>query len=105
MLHKLFTVFDEKAQVFLPPFFVPTVGIAIRAFKDCINGDHQFGKHPEDYTLFQLGSFDDSNAQMDASAPQTLGNGVQFINPEHTDSLGEFRNGKDNPPIQPDQNG
>lgn len=102
MLHKLFTVYDEKAEVFLPPFFVPTLGIALRAFTDAINSDsHQFGKHPSDYTLFELGSFDDHDATLQEKAKKSLGNGVEFIDPEHEHSLGEF-NGQNDPPIQSD---
>ena len=103
MKHLLFTIYDEKAEVFLPPFFVPTIGIATRAFVDCINSDdHQFGKHPSDYTLFQLGSFDDSNAELEHLPKKSIGNGVEFVNPEHTSALEEFHNGPPNPPIQPD---
>lgn len=104
MNHLLFTVYDEKAEVFLPPFFVPTVGIATRAFKDTINSDsHQFGKHPSDYTLFSLGYFDDSTAEIVSATKKSLGNGVEFIDPEHKDSLGDFRNDPSNTPIQPDE--
>ena len=57
MKHNIFSVYDEKAQAFLPPFFLPEVGMATRIFGDCVNSDeHQFGKHPTDYTLFHLGS-------------------------------------------------
>jgi len=104
MDHLLFTIYDEKAEVFLPPFFVPTIGIARRAFTDCINSDsHVMGKHPADYTLFKLGAFDDSNAEIAGTAKTMIGNGVEFINPEHVDSLGEFRDGPPDPPIQSDK--
>jgi len=104
-IQKLFTVYDEKAATFLPPFFVPTAGIAVRAFKDCINSkDHQFGKHPHDYTLFYLGEFSDDDGQFALVEKQSLGNGVEFLDPEHTDSLGDFRNGQTNPSVHPDEN-
>jgi len=61
MKHKMFSVFDVKAMCYLPPFCLPETGMALRVFGDCVNSsDHQFGKHPGDYTLFELGSFDDS---------------------------------------------
>lgn len=105
MLHKLFTVFDSKAEIFLPPFFVPTLGIAKRAFIDCINSpDHQFGKHPSDYTLFQLGNFNDADGMMEEPyTKKSIGNGVEFLDPEHEHSIGEFTNGQTNTPIQPDK--
>ncbi len=78
----LFTVHDVKAETFMPPFFVPSKGLAIRAFEDCINSeDHHFGKHPADYTLFFLGSFDTDTAEFDLMDKTSVGNGVEFVNP------------------------
>lgn len=104
-ISKLFTVYDQKAEVFLPPFFVPTNGIATRAFRDCVNSeDHQFGKHPSDYTLFYLGDFDDSTAEFDLGSKISLGNGVEFLDPDNPDSLGDFPNDTRDSPIQSDEN-
>ena len=82
-MQKLYTVYDEKAEAFLPPFFVPAHGLALRAFKDCVNSkDHQFGKHPSDYTLFYLGDWDDVTCEFDIGTRRSLGNGVEFMNLE-----------------------
>ncbi len=79
MKHKIFCVYDSAADAYLPPFFMPESGQAIRVFGDCVNSaDHQFGKHPSDYTLFFLGGFDDRSAWIDLeSAPVKLINGVE----------------------------
>jgi hypothetical protein len=62
MIKKVFTVFDEKSEAYLQPFFLDTLGQAQRAMTDCVNDvNHQFCRHTSDYTLFQLGTFDDSN--------------------------------------------
>lgn len=75
----MFTVYDEKAEAFLPPFFVPSKGLAIRAFTDCINSkDHYFGKHPADYTLFQIGVFHDTTGEIELIDKKSIGNGVEF---------------------------
>lgn len=78
---QIFTVYDEKAKAYLPPFFMNQEGQARRTFGDCINSDkHNFGQHPSDYTLFCLGTFEDDDATHQLkSAPQSLGNGVEFI--------------------------
>lgn len=61
MLLKVFTVYDVKAKAYLPPFFLPEMGMATRAFGDCVqDAKHMFGKHPADYTLFCVGTFDDA---------------------------------------------
>jgi len=104
MNHLLFTIYDEKAEVFLPPFFVPTIGLATRAFADCINGDgHQFAKHPQDYTLFQLGHFDDHSAEMVAADKKSLGNGVEYVEAMKLTPSGANSDGPPNTPIQPNQ--
>lgn len=60
---QVFTVFDSKASAYFPPFYEKTKGSAIRAFTDSVNtADHTFNKHPEDYTLFELGSYEDETA-------------------------------------------
>lgn len=62
MIHVVFSIHDQKADAFLPPFILPRTEMAVRTFSDCVaSEDHQFGAHPEDYTLFRLGTFDDSN--------------------------------------------
>ncbi|AXL15310.1 nonstructural protein [Microviridae sp.] len=78
---KIFTIFDQKAKAFITPFFLPEEGMAIRTFTDCVNDkEHQFGKHPQDYTLFNVGAWADNTAQIIMNeAPIVLGNGVEFV--------------------------
>lgn len=60
MILQIFSVYDVKAEAFLQPFFVPSKGLAVRAFTDAANDDkHQFSQHREDFTLHHLGEFDD----------------------------------------------
>ncbi len=84
MKHKIFSIHDQKAKAFLPPFFLPETGMALRTFGDCVNSQsHQFNKHPEDYTIFELGTFDDNTGKIVLeNAPQSRGNGVEFIDYE-----------------------
>lgn len=82
MIHKQFSIHDSKAGAFLPPFILPRQEMAQRTFSDCINSeDHQFGAHPDDYTLFLLGHWDDETAQFVPIEHgfQSLGNGVEYL--------------------------
>ena len=89
MIQNMFTIYDSKAEAYLPPFFLPTDGMAQRTFAECINSDdHQFGRHPHDFTLFKLGTFDNDGAVIEYHK-QTLGNGVEFLNPEKPDNFTE----------------
>lgn len=82
MLVQIFTIYDAKTEAFLQPFFSQAKGSAIRAFTDSVNdktGESQFASHPEDYTLFHLGSFDDSTATFDLlKTPVSLGLAIEF---------------------------
>lgn len=76
----IYTVHDVKAETFMAPFFVPSRGLAIRAFEDCINSDdHHFGKHPADYTLFELGTFITDTGEFVIHDRISVGNGVEFV--------------------------
>lgn len=81
MIYEVFSVHDIKAQAYLPPFILPKVAQAKRVFSDCVNSDeHQFGKNPEDYTLFRLGNFNDETGQfLLERSTQSLGNGLEFV--------------------------
>lgn len=83
-----FCVYDSKGETFMPPFFVPAKGLAIRAFEDCVNSnDHHFGKHPADYTLFYLGEFDTEIGAFSMEGKVSVGNGVEFLNPLKPDEI------------------
>lgn len=64
MILKMFTVYDSKAEAYMTPFFLNTIGQAIRSFSDtCNDKSHPFNLHPGDYTLFESGTYDNSTAQ------------------------------------------
>lgn len=57
-----FSIYDTAAKAFNRPFFQNTKGQAIRGFSDAVNDEStELWKHPEDYILFELGEFDDSD--------------------------------------------
>ena len=79
----IFCVHDAKAQAYITPFYLPQPGQATRAFADAANDqNHQFGRHPEDYTLFHLGKFDETNCVYNLfPTPQPLGKAIDFLYP------------------------
>lgn len=81
MILKVFSVFDSKAEVYQLPFFHHSTGSAKRFFQDLVNdGKSDFSKHPEDYGLFEIGSWKDSDAIFDLySIPKSLGLAIDFV--------------------------
>lgn len=80
MLHRVFTIYDAAANAYLQPFFSPTKATAIRSVTELVLDDkHQFGKYPNDYTLFYLGDFEDTKAVFTLlPSPASLGVLVEF---------------------------
>lgn len=62
MIINAYSVRDEKAEAFLQPFFMHNDAVAQRAYLSSIRDtEHEFSKHPEDYTLYRLAEYDDQN--------------------------------------------
>jgi len=83
MEHKMFVIHDSKANAYMQPWFLTQRAMAQRAFMDCVNDkEHNFGRHPEDYTLFQIGTFDDQTAEVKWEPPKSIGNGLEYLKQE-----------------------
>lgn len=64
MLQKMFVIYDSKTEAYLTPFFMPSKGDAIRALSSLVaDVSHNFGKYPEDFTLFEIGSWNNSDCK------------------------------------------
>jgi hypothetical protein len=64
---KICAVRDQAVDAFGTPYFVPTTGLAIRTFTDEVNresDDNQLYKHPKDFTLYELGDYDNNEAKI-----------------------------------------
>jgi hypothetical protein len=60
-----YAVYDRKAEIYSTPFLEVTDGTAIRALQEAVRqGEHQFAKHPSDYSLHRLGTFEDTTAEI-----------------------------------------
>lgn len=80
MKHKIFSIYDSKAEAYLPPFFIHTEALAIRAFADAVNQPgHAFNAHPEDYTLFNCGAWDDNDCLIVSQSPIHVASGITLV--------------------------
>lgn len=65
-----YSVYDNKALVYGVPFFAPTDGSAIRSFRSAANDkDTTIGNHPNDFSLFHVGGFDDQSGGVSTLLP------------------------------------
>jgi len=80
---KIFAIHDIKANAFLQPFFMLTNGMAIRSFETAVNDKNtQFHVYPTDYTLFELGAYDDATGYITSlQVPIPLGSAKEYLKP------------------------
>ncbi len=67
------SVYDSATEAYMRPFCAQTEGQAIRIFEDEVTrDDSDVGKHPEDYSLFVVGSFNDGTGELKGRDPVCL---------------------------------
>ncbi len=81
---KVFSVYDEKAEAYLIPIFQLTTAVAVRAFAHAANSEnHDFSRFAGDYTLFEIGVWDDKSGTIEFLAAHTnLGNALSYRSDE-----------------------
>lgn len=78
---KCFSVFDTKSKAFSKPVYCITRGVVIRSITEELkNADSDYAKYPSDFTLFEVGEWDDSTGMFTSKTPESLGSLVEFMN-------------------------
>lgn len=70
-----FSFYDGKSGLFSQPFYAVARGVAVRmALEVGSDSSTSIGRHPGDFTLFEIGAFDDNLGQFEnANPPINLG--------------------------------
>lgn len=63
-----YSIFDSAAKAFTQPFQMHNDTLAKRAFADNVNStdENNISKHPEQFSLYHIGIFDDQTGIIDA---------------------------------------
>jgi hypothetical protein len=62
----MFSVFDSKIGAFHIPFYARSTGEAVRMFSQAVSDPNSVvANHPGDFTLFEVGVFDDLTCKID----------------------------------------
>jgi hypothetical protein len=77
---KVFSVYDSKAGFYGNPIYLHTKGEALRTWEDAANDPQsQIGKYPADFTLFEIGEFDNVTGEVAMYESKTsLGTAIEF---------------------------
>jgi len=83
MVLKAYSVYDAKVQLYTKPFFLRTKGEALRSWIDTANDpESEIYVHAEDYTLFELGEYDEESGQLENHpAPISVGCALEYRKP------------------------
>lgn len=80
MRWNVYTIFDTASGIYKRPFVAQADGEVLRVFGDmCCDADHEIGAHPEDYSLWRIGTFDDNKAKLVAEDLECLAQGVEMV--------------------------
>lgn len=89
MKKKVYAIHDSKIEAFMQPFVMHTAGEALRGFAELANDPQtNISKHPTDFTLFELGEYDEkSGALIPHATPMALGLAVQYKKGDNVTAL------------------
>lgn len=81
MIFGVFSIYDSAVSTWRPPIYARSKGEILRSFTDAANNPQtDFAKHPGDYTLFDIGTWDDDKCLFALhKTPISLGKAVEFI--------------------------
>ncbi len=75
----LYTIYDAKTHAYDRIMSAQADGEALRIFKDlAVSADHPIGQHPEDYSLFRIGTYDNQTATITVQKQTCLGHAHEF---------------------------
>lgn len=92
MQTKVYSLFDRKVGVHSVPMFFTHEGYFLRAVMEIVKDPNtNVGRHPADFELLYLGTFDDNTGRFDqAEGVKSLGYAVAFL-PARADTLFDTR--------------
>lgn len=81
MLFTVFSIYDSAISTWLPPIYARNKGEMLRNFADAVSDPQsKLAKHPSDYALFELGTFDDDKCTFSLlKAPIRLCLALDFV--------------------------
>lgn len=85
-----YSIFDKAAAAYNTPFFMHNKALAIRAFQDNVNSteENNISKHPEHFSLFEVGEYDDSTGVITAhEKPEIISTALELVHPTQENDL------------------
>ena len=80
MIAKIYCIYDKKAKLYHAPQLGHNDEQAKRMFQSLFNKDNVFNEYPEDFSIWDIGTFNDENGFLVSNTkPELLIEGKQLI--------------------------
>jgi len=85
MKSQIYAIFDTCSGIYEKPFFHTADAAVRREFLDVVNTeDHPIHKHPEHYSLWRLGAFDNLTGKIEDERNECLCTAVEIMSQDET---------------------
>jgi len=90
MVLRMFSIYDTKSKVYIPPMFYHNEGHAMRSILDRALQDQNgmLAKFPGDFKIFEVGEYDDSTCEINGHVNPTYICTVEDLISNHNSGLG-----------------
>jgi len=91
MLLNAYTLYDNKALTYSPPFYCSAHGQAVRLVMELAQDNNTtVGRHPSDFTLFCIGQFNDATGGLlPADVREHISDVLPLTPRKHPDFFGQ----------------
>ena len=70
----IYSIYDSKMTAYNTPFFSHNNQTALRSFEEAVNDENTtINKHPDDYSLWHIGYFNEDSGEIIPEKPHNLG--------------------------------
>ncbi len=77
---QIYAIFDQCSGIYEKPFFSTADALVKREFQDvAMDAESKLSKHPEHYSLWRLGTFDDNTGKLLDETNECLWTGAEAI--------------------------
>ena len=78
MRQNVYSIRDRCSAVYDRPWVAHSDAAAIRSFTDiATDKEHPIGRHPEDFTLFRIGTWDEALGELKGEPAEKVVNGAE----------------------------
>ena len=81
MQKEIYAIYDVKAETYSQPIFMVNEKVLLRDCYTMLRQDTAYAAHPEDYSIYHLGLYEDTSGQIDLnSEPKFLYKFIELKN-------------------------